>query len=392
MSESSPQPTLDRFLYIWWVRLPLLARRLSANLAVALVDGLYLGTQPLVGRLASPIVLLAGLLIGWLHLGFYQAFSESMAVLVLATALGVMSGHLGAVFLGGFALGDFFLASNTYTFTGAGPLAQLARVYVPMLLEYGLLALLLINVPIVTKGLLVQLRPSPRLNRQIRFGVAVIGHATVTGVLVYFWTQIVPILIRPVYTWQGSSPPVSAMAPLQENGWVLVFIAVAASLGRMVWQGRTASHSESGARMDLLQRHLASATPVTPLTQRLSPWGGVVVQALWAALLLSGMMTSWFDAVLLGGLILLLQAARIGLVPVPLGPWPAIVGRVPLVLRLLVGLVIVFFLSRPVLQDQLGTTESFRPFVILTCAALLVFYLLAPGSPRLRQQQDEVTS
>jgi hypothetical protein len=380
--EHDQWQAIDQLARTWWVRLPLAIRRVSRGIALTLVDGLYLAARPRVGGAAPPVAFLVGLVTGWLRLGFEQAFSESIIVLVLAVVFGVMSAHLGAMFLVGFALGDFLLAPPSYSMFTYSPLGNLVLIRIPLLIEYGLLALLTVSIPLVTKGLLFQLSLSPRLSRQLRFRVAVVGHAILTGVLIYFWTQTVPILIRPVYTWQGSEPTVEAIAPLQQGGWVLVLVAVLVSLSRMVLQGQTVSRPELGARMDAMEQRLASAPPLVPLWQRVPLWGRVAAQALVASLLLSGMMQSWFDALLLGGLLFLIQAARSRLIAVPLGPWPALVERVPLLLRLVGGFALIFALSLLILRQQVVVaSDSFRPIVLLTCVALVVMYLLAPGLP-----------
>jgi hypothetical protein len=220
-----------------------------------------------------------------------------------------------------------------------------------------------------------------------------VGHAILTGVLVYFWAQTVAILIRPAFTWQGSQPTTEAIAPLQQGDWALVLVAVLGSLSRMVLQGQTASQPELKARVDTIEQSLVSAPPVVPLWQRIPLWGRVVAQALVVTLLLSGMMQSWLDALLLGGLILLIQAARSRLIAVPLGPWPRLVERVPLLLRLIGGFAVVFVLSIFVLRQQMMFgDDSFRPIVILTCVALIIMYLLAPGLPTEPDRAEGATS
>jgi hypothetical protein len=221
----------------------------------------------------------------------------------------------------------------------------------------------------------------------MRFRIAVAGHILLTGVLVYFWAQVVPILIRPIYTWHGAGPPVSAMAPLQESGWVPVVAAVLASFGRMLLQGISASRPERTLRMDVLEQRLATDAPVVPLAQRVPPWGRVVGQALWVTLLLSGMLESWIDAFLLWALIVLIQAARAGLVSIPLGPWPRWMAKIPLLFRLITGFVAVGVLSAFVLPQVLWQF-SFRPIAILTAIALVVLYLLVPGVPGVPRQQQ----
>jgi hypothetical protein len=334
---------------------------------------------------SSPIVFLAGLLIGWQHWGFSRVFTESLPIMVLAVVLGVLSAHLGGMFLVGFALGDFLLAYTSWSYP-AGIASHLLRVRIPLLIEYGLLSLLSVNIPILTKALISQLPLSPRISRTIRFAIAVIGHALLTYVLVYFWTQMAAILIRPVFTWVGSSPTVAAVQPLQASGSLIAFIAVLASLLRMGLQGLTAFQPEVGSRLDALQKELASASPVLPATERVHPWVKVTIRTVWATLLLSGMFTNWLDPLLLGALILFLQAARSDLIRLPIGSWRAAVERVPLLFRLAGGMFIVYYVSQAILQWQMRQTNTFRPIVLLTAIALLILFVLNPGLPGVRQR------
>jgi hypothetical protein len=76
------------------------------------------------------------------------------------------------------------------------------------------------------------------------------------------------------------------------------------------------------------------------------------------------------------------RAARAGLLPVPLGPWPRWVRRVPAVVRLGVGLIVIHEVAASVLPGRLNAqAESFRPLVVLVGVAVVVFYLLVPRVP-----------
>jgi hypothetical protein len=384
MEAPLPAAHIEATVRFWWNTLPLLLRRLSHTLALAFVDGLYLAAYPMAGSLLPPLALTAGFLTGWLHVGFERVFSESLMVLVLLTVAGILSAHLGALLVTGYALGDFFLANTDWAYRGS-LMANLFQIRLPLLIEYGLMALLVVTVPVLTKSLLAQLVPPPRLPRAVRFAFALLGHAVLTGALAYLWTQSTPLLIRPVYTWQGGTPPVSAMLLLQESSWVIVGVALLASITRMVLQGRAASMTPISTRMDELERPLATATPVPSLIGHLPPLGTSIAASLWATLMLSGMMESWLDAVLLGGLILAVQAARAGIIPVPLGPWARTMERIPVVVRLIGGLILLYFISVSVLSSQLAQL-SFRPIVQLTSLGIVVLYLLIPGRTESRKR------
>lgn len=367
----------------WWARLPLLVLRLFTRVAVAMVDGLYLAAWPRVGALAPPLALLAGLALGWGHWTFDIAFSESLLILCLAAALGVLSAHLGLLFTIGFAVGDFFLADTPWTslrFANWGQalfLKHLVQVRVPLLIQYSLMAMLTVNIPLVTKSLLAQFRPPASWPRPPRLLLATIGHGLLTYVLVYFWAQTVPLLIRPLFTWRGAMPVYAVMAPLQENSIRVIVVALIASVVRMYLQGMTASRPELSVRLDGLQERLAESEAIHPLDARLPLWLSVLAGAIWSTVLLSGMLEGRADWALLGAAVLVARAARYGLIAIRLGFWARLMERIPLLLRLIAGMLLVRLASGMILARQIQGS-SFRPILMITVFAIVVTYLLTP--------------
>ena len=387
MSDRVPNRFVERVLEFDWIKLPLAARRLSAALIVTLVDGLYLAVWPRVAVILSPLAFFSGLLIGWQHWGFQTVFSESIIVACLAVALGLMSGHLGALFVAGFICGDFVLYTFPHRSYSGGLFDHFWRTRIPSLIEYSLLALP-VGIPIWTKALVAELTLPASLSRAFRFGVAVLAHAGISLALVYLWTQTVPVLIRPIFTWVGRNPPVAAVEPLQMGMTPLLILAVLASLGRMALQGSTAFQPGLGKRLNALHGKLNSASPVEPLWSRIHPWIKITLRTLWATLMLAGMFMSWFDALLIGGVILLLQAARHGLLPLPISGWQRLMERLPVVFRLLTAAIVFYFVATRVLPGQMASTNTFRPVLFLTIFALLILFALHPGTPRSRAREE----
>jgi hypothetical protein len=377
----------ERLRDLWWIRVPLAVRRLGARPLLVLVDGLAVAVWPRVAAFLSPLVLFLGLLLGGLHPGFDQVFSQSWIVLLPAVLLGVFSGHLGAFFLVGYAFGDFFLWHTEWTFRGSF-LQNLLRVRIPLLIQYGLLAFMTTGVPLATKTLLVQLRPPSTLPRPVRRALAVAGHLVLTLLLVYLWIQIVPILIRPVFTWTGGGPPVDAMEILQQRSWPLLLVAGVASLARMGLQTVVAAGAEERAALEALEERLQAAPPVTAVAARLPLPVLMAGTAVWSTLMLAGMLEAWWDGLLLGAVIVGLQVARAGIIGAPLRPWAQFVSRIPVPLRLAAGIVVVAVLSRVALGTLMARTNSFRPILLVTILALLVFYLLDPLHPQLRVKEE----
>ena len=139
------------------------------------------------------------------------------------------------------------------------------------MIEYGLLYMLMVKIPMVTKALTAQLR-FPFLPLKTGFNVAAVLYMLLTGVLVYFWTQTVPVLIRPVFTWVSTSPPAKATVPLQHYEWVIIFVAIVIAAFRMLLQGMTAFRSEVGKPLEELERELRDLPPVSSLGDRINPW------------------------------------------------------------------------------------------------------------------------
>jgi hypothetical protein len=354
---------------------------------------------------APLVVVLSGLLVGWQHLGFDTVFTESLTLMVLVAVLGTASASLGLAFTFGFALGDFFLAHTVWTtpsssfffhghswFDHGTILPVLVRVRVPLLIEYALLLLLAARISVLAKALVAPLAPPASWDRRLRLGIAIAAYVIVTYALVYFWTQMVPLLVRPLFTWSASgarNPTKLAVAPLQQHGGTVVAWAVAVALARMAIQAATVVRSDLAARLDAAQAPLRAAGPVRRARRRLHPWIAAVAATAGTILLLAGIMETWEEAVALGAVILAVRAARAGLVPVPLGPWPRLARQVPAVVRLGVGLIVIHEVAASVLPGRLNAqAQSFQPLVVLVGVAVIVFYLLVPTPSGTRRHEQ----
>jgi hypothetical protein len=363
---------------LWWIRLPQSARRLALRPVLALVDGLFIAVWPRLAAVLSPVALFLGLLLGAFHPGFDRVFSESWLMLILAVLFGVFSANLGAFFLAGFALGDFFLFHTAWAYRGS-LLSGLVNVRLPLLIEYSLLGFMTTGIALATKSLLAQLRPPQSVPRDMQVLLAAGGHLGMTLLFVYLWMQVVPILIRPVFTWPGGSPSVQAMQILQQAGWPLLLVAALASLGRMGLQQLVSRHPQWQARLDAREQQLNDARPLAPLSAKVPLVARVAFTAIWSTLMLSGMLQAWWDGLVLLAVIGVLQLARARLVtPAPVLAWARRIERVPLPLRLAAGVLLTTLVARIALGPALSITNSFRPILLLTVFALFVFYLLDP--------------
>lgn len=366
---------------VWlWLLPARLARRVSGQLAYALLDGAALVAWPAAPLLAMPAALGVGLGFGWLHPGFDELYTESLVFLLLAVAIGTLSGLLGALLTLGYALGDFLLWHRAWN-AEDGVAGDLGRQWLPLLLTYALLAVLTVRTAIIAKGLAAQLALPARIDRRARFALAAAAHLLITAGLVWLWTAATPLLVRPIYTWNGRQPTIEAISPLQEEGAAVVVVALLVAGARLALQYRTAVTASLTARLDALEDTLRPARPIRPLLDRL-PLLRLLIAAATSLLLLAALLEGVAEAIVLGALLLAIGAARAGLLPVPLGRWPELADRIPLVVRLAIGFLIVSWLTQAVVAPSFPATTSFRPILISTILALVVLYLLNPRTPQ----------
>jgi hypothetical protein len=397
MTSSPSAGAATRVTWLWWVSLVLAARRLSTGLATILADGLYLVAWPGLAAVASPLALLLGGALGATHPGYDLAFSESVPLLLLIVVLGTFSGHLGLLFLAGYALGDFFLFDRQgqlllIRVRAVDPslalLQNLTRVRVPLLIQYGLMALPLVAYPVMTKSLLRTMTFLTRLGEQGAFVASAVLHGAITFALVYFWTQSVPLLIRPLYTWRGASVEAAAVVPVQQLGPALAAAAVVASVVRLALQGMTAYLPRFRQPLDAAEARFQEAEAaggVTPLTDRLPAALAALGRALATALLLGGIYQSWAEGIALFLLLVVIEGARARVLPVPLGPWPDLMERVPILIRLGGATLLIIYLGST-LAAAVRSAPTFRPLVLLSGLAILVYFLVNPVSPRARPE------
>ena len=387
---------MRRLTEFFWVAVPRAARRVSAALVAVTTDGYYLTAWRPIAALAPPLAFVAGLLVGWQHWGFFEVFSQSLLLVCVLVAVGTLSGHVGAWFVGGFAIGDFFLSDVVGTMRqyarfpaegqllGTGILSTVAREWLPLVIVYASMAIGAVLGPLLVKGLVSQFgRRQSRLSRNARFGFALVAYVALTGAFVFLWALTVPIAIRPRWVWgYSTTPDVSAVEPVQTRAMVIVTAAMAAALVRMVAQGLTAYRAHLGARMEVLVDRINEAPAVVPLWDRVPAVVRCFVQAAFATLLLGGVFQTWRDGVIVGAVAFVIQLVRAGVIPLPLGGYERLMQRVPLLLRLAVAMVAVYFLARFVLERLLTQTQSLRGLGFVTAGSMIVFFLLNPKNPR----------
>jgi hypothetical protein len=384
---------LEQTDHVWWVRLPRAGARVSSNLGATLVDGWWLALVRVLGAVATPIAFAAGLLIGWKHPGFTTLPSESLTLLVVFTVVGLASAHLGLVLLGGFVVGDFFLAHTSWTLPTAivnrhdwwgGPaVASFVHTRLPLLISYGVVAALMVKVPMGVKAITRPLVPD-RAPLVLRVAIALVAEVLLAAVTVYLWAVAAPVLLRPVYTWMGRPPIVDAIRPLQEHATTLARVAAVVVAVRLVVQTATLAWRPLAERAAQYERAMAHSLARPPIVDRWPPAVRSFGIAGVLALLLSGLYESLAQGLLVFVVLLVFQLARVGVIPLPVHWWSRLLGHVPELVRFAAGVLVMYLVAQSFLADRVRQSATFGPQLVFLLLGLLVFFVLIPPAPRAR--------
>lgn len=387
---------LDWICGIWWRRIPRALAHLSSYLWAVATDGLYLALWPRTGAFATPLCLALGAFIGATRLGFHVAFAESIALMLFMIALGLMSAHLGAAFLLGFAVGEYGSVNLEY---GNVAYPLLGRLSHPV--QYGVMAAMLVAIPVVTKYLVGDLTARLTSNSRARVAVAVAGYPLTAVALVLCWTKAVPQLIRPSYIWAGRALPphplvidlpsgMSSWLVYQIGAWPLVIgVACLAALARIGVQLYILKNDRLSRAFDEAADRVQVRAPAWS-SGRTAQALQAIARPLWLTLLLGGVydyggysdlreMSLWQPALIFVSA-LLLSLIRFRAIPLPPVSWGTIVARVPLVVRLLLAMALLYPLAYVVVRLT-SDNHAFTPVVITTALSLVLFHVLTPSAP-----------
>lgn len=414
----------DRLARLWWVGLPLVCRRLSVSLTAYLLDGVWVFAFRQFAKVATPVAFVAGLIFGVTTLGYDAAPFESILLIATIVAVGTLAAHLGLAMVAGLAIGDFLLAGRDWALERPAPFGgtrsgglfddglagALARERIPLLIGYALLAFIAVGVPVLVKTMLGQLPirdkeevkteeddadeedadeedkvPGLALSVPVQIVLSVVGHAVLTYFLVSFWVDATPVLLRPLWTWpldQLNQRDVSLalVQPLQRDGSIVLALAVIASLVRMGLQWHVRCDSARGARMSALQASLGRRFGLPRRLGKPRKLIRVAFRAAAGTLLLSGIVPTWADAVVLAAVLLVGGLFQSGIVPLPLGQWPTTAQRIPLLFRV-VGAVIFLRIFVQAIAERVVElrANTFRTFLVVSVLGVLVFLLLLPA-------------
>ncbi|MFC7241679.1 hypothetical protein ACFQO7_04205 [Catellatospora aurea] len=378
---TSPPDPLTRLADGIWVGVPLTLRKLSAGLAMSTVDGLYLAARPVVGLVTVPAVFLTGLVVGVLHPGFEYVFTEALWLLLLIALVGAVSGALGSYLTLGFALGDLALGAHPQWETWrTDTLLGIPAQYGSQLLTYALFAMLAVGVPIAAKSFAAEFLLPPSVPRAVRAMVGLGALVVISGLLVWVWTQSAPLLVRPVFVWAGARPTVEAMSTTQESGGWIVFLAVAATIGRAAAQAVLANPIGKGGgpdRMTQLEDRFRTDVPVQPLAGRIPLVLRLLIRAAILTALLSGLYAAYWQAGLTFLVLFVAQVIASPLLPLDFGAYARFIAKIPRIIRLIVVMIPVYLLGAVVVPMFLDQT-SFFPFLLLAIVSAVLMTLLSP--------------
>lgn len=361
-----------------WVEIPIRAQRISNTLTDVLLDGFYLAAFPGLSVALHVLVLVGGFASGWLHPGFRTVFSESMFFMIVAGAIGMLSARMGLLFVISFAIGDFFLVSHR-AFYDHGLIRNFLEVRVPLLIEYSLLGMLLIGIPLVVKQMVGTFRPPSKLSDTQLIFVAAGLMGVLTGVLVFFWAQAAPLLMRPIFVWNQSPSAIpTAMAMPLQTQWYIIVVALSVVAYARVWiQYRIDTNEGIEKTLGPLKEQLSTAKPVVPLTIQISPILLAIISSVWIVFLLSGMLTNWLQVIILVVVFAAFSALRSGIILLPLGPLPTFMYKVPFIARFLAGVILIVWVANQAVTRRFYG-DGFEAIIITVVLSSAIFFILMP--------------
>jgi hypothetical protein len=353
--------------WLIWVRLPLAAARVSRTLTAILSDGCYLTRWPPVAVAAPLVAVLYGVALSQTRSPEQVTYTYALLELAIVVVIAGLSAALGLWLTLGYAVCDFLLFEHPSQFVTLRP---------ALLVTYLLLALLTVMTPLSAR--LVRRRTLPGPDRLGPLGrpLNVLAAAVIMGGLVFLWTESAAVLIRPIFVWtEAGAPTDDAIHPLQQFGWILALAAAATAAVRAQLEPPRGSEAAREIARTLAER------PV----RRLPPPVAALVDGGVLTFLLGGLLDSWLEvpfafAALVG--ISMLRRVVPGLVPL----WPRLLSRVPMVIRLVLGLVATGFVGRAIIESQFGLTQSLWPVAASAVAGMLVMTALVPDMGLVRAQ------
>lgn len=376
------------------------ALRVASRLHPALADSLPADLR-MIGRVsppaakwawAAPIALAAVFTL--LRLTITDVYTESLLFMGVALLIGLTAPGLGALLVLAHVVFEIvrvlFVPASPFAFGPSDPSGLLITIAGRLVGAY-LLWLLVVEIPLVARAIpwavMNGTRPAELATRRlIGIGAALVGGAF----MVFVWTQGVPLLIRPVFTWGGyGAPTYEAIAPVQEQGMVLVAIAAiaAAALAGVRLQVAQAPQS-TDAKFEEPEDYDLDEVEEEPNAGL--AFIGAVAAHVMMVVVLGGLISGILDLVILAGSVIV--AGPLVRRFVAASPLARVIAFVPWLIRFALGFAstyIVGLIVNSIFYQPLGESEFF-PFVLTVAIGIILFnILLAPEPPKDEDDEEE---
>lgn len=368
---------MQDFAELLWVRVPTAVRRFSQILSMVFGDGGYLRAWPRVAAGVPVGAFVVGVFFGL----FYDTFTDGMiytySVLAVATMAGLAAfgAGIGCAAWFGFVVTDLLFTDRTGllgfdTQVTHGFWNRAGHGFIPLLAAYALLFGLLVMAPVVAAAFAARAELHLRGSRDAA-AVPAAGalYVLVLTGLAFAWAHAVPVMVRPLWTFNGDVPAPDAIRPLQENTVLLAVVVGGAAIARIV-VAAFASAWPGGRPVPLPARSPSFVAVIARL-------GIVPLQALFITLLLAGLITNLLAGLLFFLMILGILATRVVVIPMIPG-YAHQMRRIPLLVRLVACLPISYGMTALVLRND---GPSFKPLLAVLVLSLAAAAVLLPGPP-----------
>ncbi len=370
----STHETLIRY---WYTRLPRGLAPFAPRVATALGDGGWTTVWVRVAAWAPVIVFGVGLFVPRTWPGTQVVYTESPLFIGMAVALSILSGTWGVALLLANGLREVLshdMASN---------LSAVLHVGTGQLVVWLLLSVLVVMLPqfahLLTEAGVVRM-PFLR-NSDVRAVCRALLLATIYPCLVLLWCQAVTVLVRPVFTWSGSSPSIEAVSTVGAWWPWIAAAAAGAAIVRVILEGIVAPRMRLAPQAAALTREReASARRPGSALDEMPESLRLAMAAAGMMILLAGMFERVEDVLAAGlGIWLIAMLAR-GLGAGWLtGGWAFGIGRIPGTVRVVIALGFGYLLTDRVLALGWSGTEL-RAVMIGTLVTITLFFVLFPAS------------
>lgn len=367
--------TNEALIQYWYTRLPASLAPLVPRFAAAVGDGGWTSAWSRIAAWAPVLVFGIGVFVPRTWPGTQVVYTESPLFLALAAALSILSGTLGAA---------LFLANGlreALSHDMASSLNAVAHVGAGQVVVWLLLGVLVVLLPqlahLLTEAGVVRMRFLR--NRDVRAVCRSLLLATIYPCLVLVWCQAATILVRPVFTWSGSSPSIEAISTVGAWWPWMAAAAAAAAFVRGILEGAVAPRMRPATDVAALVHASQAST-----AEAGRAWNGVpetlrIAMAVTVmTLLLAGLFEGLTDGLAAGLIIGVLAMLDRGLGGWLLGFWGLRIRQIPGVARVAVALGGGYLLASGVLALEWRTT-ALRAMLIGTLLTLALLFLLFPA-------------